>query len=140
VQHCYSSFSTHRRVFDASRLVHIGEDLEPGLGAHAMVLVGWRRPGEPAQALNDSDSEESEFTESTRKAQGGMRFLVQSWWREKQFFEVDLVYLVSRGAHLTWVMTKLKQLPSQYPLVDAVAAESWVAGVDTGMREVDRWT
>lgn len=102
-----SSFSTHRGSFDPSKLVHAGEEFEDGMGAHTLVVVGWRV------------SEE-----------GSARFLVQNWWTDKQFFEVDLPYLVSRGAHLTWLMAHVQQVPPQFPVVNAVAAESCVAGVD----------
>ena len=70
---------------------------------------------------------------------GELRLLVQNWWRDKQFFEVDLPYLVSRKAQLSWTTASQTSggVVPRHPVVAATVAESQVTGVDTGLREVD---
>jgi len=90
----------------------IGEDpAEDSDGAHAMALVGWR------------------FADD-----GTMRFLVQNWWKSKQFFECDVAYLASRRAHLVWINTPVTALPAEYSTTNAMFAENELDGED---RDVD---
>jgi hypothetical protein len=114
-----STLHTHGRLMDPRQLVHVGATDEAVLGSHSLVVVGWRWV-----ALSPSEGEPE------------LRLLVQNWWQDKQFFEVDLEYLASRGAHVTWVMGEVKHLPEPFPLVNAVAALSKVSGNDTGLYEV----
>jgi hypothetical protein len=115
-----SSLETHGGLFDTTVHVHVGKDSEAPCGSHAMAVVGWRKDA----------------------VSGDLRLLVQNWWRGKQFFEVDLQYLVSRKAQLSWITTvsgssATSALVPKYSMVASVAAESRVTGVDTGLREVD---
>jgi hypothetical protein len=59
---------------------HLGTDnISPTSGAHAMLLVGHRKEGEET------------------------RFLLQNWWTDKPYVEVDLQYLISAGAKVRFI-------------------------------------
>jgi hypothetical protein len=126
-----STLLTHARLFDPRQLVHVGATDEAVLGSHSLVVVGWRWVAPSPSATEDATAAGSEGEPDSE-----VRLLVQNWWQDKQFFEVDLEYLASRGAHVTWVMGEVKHLPEPFPLVNAVAAQSKVRGNDTGLREV----
>ena len=51
-------------------------------------------------------------------AKGKTRYLIQNWWRSKQFFECDIYFLRSREAVLVWVTAELMKLPDQFPRTD----------------------
>lgn len=64
---------------------------EPNDNGHAMVLVGYR------------------------EEDGKHYFLLQNWWLEKQFVEVDIDYLSSCSPSLHWVTTEQKGIPKELP-------------------------
>lgn len=104
-----SFFSTHKSFMEADRTTYVGaQDQEPCLGQHAMVMVGWTR-------------------------EGG-RYLLQNWWQDKQFVEVDLAYVASRGGHLVWVMQPVEN-NSPWPTLRAPVALSNTYGNDGRMFE-----
>lgn len=58
---------------------------------HAMVMVGYR------------------------EEDGKHYFLLQNWWLDKQFVEVDIEYLSSCSPSLHWVVTEQKGIPTNLP-------------------------
>jgi hypothetical protein len=74
-------------------------------GLHAMAVVGYRHD-----------------------AGGGVRLLVQNWWKSKQFFECDLTFLASRRARLAWVSTVLTALPEGRKITNQMYEESYSPG------------
>lgn len=110
-QRVCSGFTTHGSMKDPQVHSHVGACTEPHGQAHAMTVVGWRRTEE-----------------------GSLRLLVQNWWWDKQFMEVDLAYLGSRRAHLTWIASSVPLVPAHLPLSHSDCAEVRVTGADTGTR------
>jgi hypothetical protein len=47
-----------------------------------------------------------------------------------QYFEVDLAYLRSRQAHLTWITKALTAIPTEWPIIDVMCAENDLTGED----------
>ena len=68
--------------FTSSAWQHLGENDQQPIGYHAMVLVGYRTVG------------------------WEKRFLLQNWWGEKPYVEVDLQYLVSSEASVRFITEK----------------------------------
>jgi hypothetical protein len=100
----------HFRVFDGFKeggYSYVGTDARPTIGLHAMALVGHRT------------------TEEGKKL-----YLIQSWWRSKQFFECDIDFLRSRQARLVWVAEKLTALPIALPLTNQAYQENELTGDD----------
>jgi len=60
-------------------------------GLHAMALVGHRQKN------------------------GLQYFLLQNWWKTKQFIEVDTDYLERSGATVYFVKTPQTQIPNTFP-------------------------
>ncbi len=116
-----SEFLTHASMEDPGIHSHVGASDAAVKQSHAMAVVGWRRT-----------------------AEGSLRLLVQNWWRHKQFFEVDLVYLASRRADLTWIVgtrsVPLAEAPqaAHLPVSRSAIAEVCITGGDTGVRR-ERW-
>lgn len=103
-----SNFKTHDGFkVDAGVFSHRGASAEEVKGSHAMALVGYR---------TDLD--------------GSIVFLVQNWWKPKQYFEADLAYLWSRYAHLTWVTKAAPTIPETWPTTDLMCAENDLTGED----------
>ena len=67
---------------------------------HAMVLVGARKEG------------------------GKHYFLLQNWWKQKQFVEVDVDCLKSRGATVYFVETPQTKIPKSFPQTHGIFAEN----------------
>lgn len=70
-------------------------------GGHAMLVVGCR------------------WNEKRQ-----LRLLVQNWWKDKQFVEVDLAYLRASEAELVFVETPQPHIPDKYELTTTVYAEN----------------
>ena len=66
------------------------------VGLHAMTLVGHRE--------ND----------------GQHLFLLQNWWKEKQFIEVSAEYLAAADARITFVQKEVTEIPKEFPTNDNV--------------------
>ncbi len=98
----FSTFAAFKKGGDS----FIGSNDAESTGSHAMAMVGYRRVG------------------------AEVRFLVQNWWRTKQFFECDLAFLVSRDATLVWVTASLRTLPNSPPTLDCVNGEGDAGGED----------
>jgi hypothetical protein len=62
------------------------------IGFHAMVLVGHRY----------------------EKCKNKLYFLLQNWWKNKQFIEVDEDYLEISGANITFIKTPQFSIPDQF--------------------------
>ena len=66
------------------------------VGLHAMTLVGHRE--------ND----------------GQHLFLLQNWWKEKQFIEVSAEYLAAADARIAFVKKEVTEIPKEFPTNDNV--------------------
>jgi hypothetical protein len=86
---------------------HIGREDRPATGQHAMAVVGWRK-----------------------REDGKIGFLVQNWWKSKQFFECDLEFLRSRHASLVWITSNLTKLPESLPRTFQSYEENELTGND----------
>ena len=97
-------------LYDDGTHAHLGNsepgDVEPS-SWHAVLIIGWR----------------------TEPRDSSTRYLIQNWWTTKQFFEVDLAFLVSRSARLAWVnSTTFDTLPpgtAMCPGPFGASAASW---------------
>lgn len=69
---------------------HNGIHLGSYIGNHAMALVGHR------------------------SANGTQYFLLQNWWKEKQFVEVDASYLKHSGASVWFIETPQTDVPKDF--------------------------
>ena len=80
---------------------HLGERDEASkiVGMHAMLVVGHRQEG------------------------NSTRLLVQNWWRQKPFIEVDTAYLTSTKAQLNFALTPQPTIPEHFPTSDASHVE-----------------
>jgi hypothetical protein len=77
---------------------------------HAVLIVGHRRCGD-----------------------GSVQFLVQNWWKQKQFFTCDSEFLKHRNASLVWVTTPVASVRVLQPdeVVTANIAQSAPDGAAT---------
>jgi len=97
---------SHFRVFEDFRNVtthvHYGSAMKAkgALGMHAMVLVGARNDG------------------------GKQYFLLQNWWKGKQFIEVDADYMESCGATVSFIETRQTKIPTTFMQTHSVFAEN----------------
>jgi hypothetical protein len=108
-----SSFRSYTDFKKRDTHSHIGGDSSEPTGSHAMAVVGWR----------------------TDTARGRPRLLVQNWWPKKQFFECDIAYLLSRRAHLSWIIKDVIALPVVYSWTDLPYAEFDLDGEDMDVEE-----
>jgi len=104
-----SGFSTNDAFRGMTSFRFLAADLSPtdSDGSHAMALVGWRCAG-----------------------RGDIRFLLQNWWKCKQFIEVSLAYLSSRHASLSWLQEVIKAFPDPSVVRDAPWTEFDFDGPD----------
>ena len=72
------------------------DDKRKKTGLHAMTLVGYRQDG------------------------AHHMFLLQNWWRNKQFIEVSAEYLAAAGAGITFVTKMVTEIPKEFPTDDNV--------------------
>jgi len=77
-----------------------GKPKGKNLGLHAMILIGCR-------------------TKETKKY-----FLLQNWWKKKQFVEVDEEYLEECSPTLFYVKTPQESIPKKFPTNFAKFAEN----------------
>jgi hypothetical protein len=95
------------------KLVHTGEPTGTYTGQHAMLLIGVRSEG------------------------GSPRFLLQNWWMDCQFVEVDLDYLLSlvysKSHGATIVATPQSSVPAGY----AHEARLYAETADLDMQELE---
>jgi len=73
---------------------HYGSPFGTYKGLHAMALVGHRN------------------------ANGKRYYLLQNWWKTKQFVEIDEDYLKKSGATIYFVETPQIEIPTNFPRVD----------------------
>lgn len=87
-------FVVHRDFFDNRAMHHhYGAPQGKVVGLHAMVLVGFRQEGERSF------------------------FLLQNWWKDKQFVELDEVYLAACKPRFSFVVTPQSGVPCTFPTV-----------------------
>jgi len=97
------AFEVHSEFKNPDRWVYTGNvapDRDNLPGYHAMLLVGHRR----------TENDET-------------RFLLQNWWENKQFVEVDWRYLMSAKAELHYVTTPQTHIPQEFPINHASHVE-----------------
>lgn len=82
-----SYFKVRPEFSQVDRWSHTGKATGQVRGRHAMLLVGHR------------------------KVNGESRFLLQNWWENKPYVEVDLSYLISSGCSISFVMTPQTRMP-----------------------------
>ena len=87
-----SQFEVHSDFLEPSNYVFKGQPLGDSSGHHAMVLVGIRKE-------NDETL-----------------FLVQNWWKEKQFVEVSVKYLKHSRATIYFIETSQQKIPDGFDL------------------------
>lgn len=63
---------------------------------------------------------------SRRTATGELRLLLQNWWRDLQFLEVDETYWDASRAHVVFVKTPQEAIPSQFATTRDFYAETSV--------------
>ncbi|CAE7796968.1 unnamed protein product [Symbiodinium sp. KB8] len=85
-----SGFVVTENFLEAKIHEHLGQDNSTEVGLHSMVLVGHR------------------------KESGQDRFLLQSWWSDKSFIEVDADYLAAQQASLVFVQAEQPDIPAQF--------------------------
>ncbi|CAE7220362.1 unnamed protein product [Symbiodinium necroappetens] len=85
-----SGFMVTENFLEAKIHEHLGQDNSTEVGLHSMVLVGHR------------------------KESGQDRFLLQSWWSDKSFIEVDADYLAAQQASLVFVQAEQPDIPAQF--------------------------
>ncbi|CAE7840620.1 unnamed protein product [Symbiodinium sp. CCMP2592] len=85
-----SGFMVTENFLDAKIHQYFGQDNSNEVGLHAMVLVGHRKDG------------------------GQDRFLLQNWWSDKGFIEVDAEYLAGQRASLVFVQSDQPDIPVQF--------------------------
>jgi hypothetical protein len=111
------SFRVHSDFLDEGVLVHSGLPTGPFVGLHSMLLVGVKGTGE------------------------SKAFMVQNWWRKKQFVQVSVSYMLDCMPLLYFVRTPQTEIAERYPVVYGGYAES--GGVDAEDREIctllDSW-
>lgn len=84
-----SGFEVHEDFVNASIHHHYGKPLGKFIGLHAMALVGHRM-----------DQNGTEY------------YLLQNWWKEKQFVEIDAEYLMRSGASIYFIKTPHAKIPN----------------------------
>jgi len=94
-----SRFKVHAEFSQDIPKYH-GKPTEEYKGLHAMILIG---------ARIDNDKE---------------FFLLQNWWKSKQFIEVDKEYLKLSSAALYYVETPQLSIPNQFPVYYAKFSEN----------------
>lgn len=88
-----SNFNVHEDFMNGNGRRHYrGVPSGPVIGSHAMVLIGTRQ-------CNDT---------------GSMMFLLQNWWLDKQFVEVDEIYLKRSEASIHFVTTPQESVPETF--------------------------
>ena len=96
-----SQFEVFDDFADQTTHVHHGSSTTgQSRGMHSMVLVGARKEG------------------------GKHYFLLQNWWKQKQFVEVDVDYMESRGATIYFVKTPQTKIPKSFPQTHGIFAEN----------------
>eukprot|EP00760_Papus_ankaliazontas_P008271 PhM_4_TR13717/c1_g1_i1/m.29260 len=96
-----STFMVHEEFLPShGSFSHRGKPTTTPVGLHAMVLVGARTEG------------------------GQDYFLLQNWWNEKQFVEVDADYLENCDATVSFVKTPQTSIPDEFPNYIADIAEA----------------
>jgi len=90
-----SQFQVHENFYDTNVRKHYGPPSGKLVGLHSMALVGHR------------------------KAKDGKRnYLLQNWWKAKQFVEIDEEYLEKSGASVFFfIKTPQTEIPTNFPQV-----------------------
>lgn len=81
----------------------IGKHTSKTLGYHAMLVIG-----------------------SRRTTDGELRLLLQNWWYENQFIEIDETYWENSMTHVVFVKTPQTAIPSDIPTTNAPYAVTTV--------------
>jgi len=87
-----SQFKVHDDFYNPNIHRHNGHPSGDYKGLHAMALVGHRTD-----------------------AAGKVFYLLQNWWKHKQFVEVDEEYLENSGATIYFIKTPQTEIPTNFP-------------------------
>jgi len=93
-------FRVHSDFMDENVLVHTGIPTGSYVGDHSMLLIGVKGSGDSKM------------------------FLVQNWWRKKQFVQISVTYMKHCMPAIYFVKTPQTKIPNQFPLVYGGYAES----------------
>mgnify|MGYP000104858107 CR=1 FL=1 len=94
-----SNFDVKESFLNINIHSHFGIDSSKSVGQHAMLIIGHR---------TDLDGKDI--------------ILVQNWWEQKQFLEMDLDYM--EGSSLYFVESAEKEIPSKYDIEIGLFAEN----------------
>eukprot|EP01125_Pyxidicula_operculata_P015868 TRINITY_DN5406_c0_g1_i11.p1 TRINITY_DN5406_c0_g1~~TRINITY_DN5406_c0_g1_i11.p1 ORF type:complete len:194 (-),score=38.44 TRINITY_DN5406_c0_g1_i11:138-719(-) len=87
-----SRFSVYEDFQNLEVHHHYGERSGKYIGLHSMALVGFRK---------DKDDK--------------VYYLLQNWWKEKQFVEIDEEYLMRCGGTVSFIVTPQNEIPIEFP-------------------------
>ena len=91
-----AEFKVEPAFRDSEHVSFKGEARQEPIGLHAMTLVGHR------------------------KERGQHLFLLQNWWRSRQFIEVSADYLAAARAVVTFMKKDVTEIPKEFPTDDNV--------------------
>lgn len=94
-----SSFKVYNDFLDEKMKHHCGEPKGEYKGLHSMVMVGWKKEGEK------------------------IFILLQNWWKEKQFVEVDSEYFNKCGPITYFITTPQDKIPDKFNSLDGIFHE-----------------
>jgi hypothetical protein len=97
-----SAFNVHSDFADRSVFKHHGKPKEECIGRHCMVMIGF----------------------STDKTTGESVYLLQNFWKQKQFVQVDEEYLEYSGALVHFVKTPQTHIPNTFAVDMEIYAEN----------------
>ena len=100
-----SNFNVHGPFLRATKWQFTGRPQGPSRGEHAMVLVGYRK-----------------------LENGNFRYLLQNWWLDAPYVEVDLEYLSSAQSILHFIRTK----PTEIGPFETNSEDFVESNLDTG--------
>jgi len=86
----------------AGKHSYAGQPKNEPSGFHAMLLIGVRKD----------------------EQQGKTKYLLQNWWKGKQFVEMDDIYLEACTSNVYFVKTPQAKIPTEFPVNFAVYAEN----------------
>ena len=99
-----SGFSVKDDFVEEGTWQHCGKSDKVVLGLHAMLVVGYR------QFIDD-------------KGRSQTRFLIQNWWKEKPYIEVDRDYLRCVGTTINFIDTLPTEIPKLFGTNDMQQVE-----------------
>jgi hypothetical protein len=105
------------------------KDYGPGLVSHFEVHPDFRKVAlsshhGPVTKRAQQPGMQAMVLVGSRDVSGKKYFLLQNWWKQKQFLEVDIDYMKSCNATVSFVETPQTEIPSQFSTQHSIFAES----------------